>query len=746
MDLGGQLVSEDAQVIEALQAELDKIQGSAGGGGTTKDAPSLSADNVGTGSAVPMANAVVVGTTNPVPRVVSATPSPQKHITVQNVAGGNVSKTPTVGTKRPLVNSTSGAPMVTKVIITKNPGSNQPQVVPIHLGSLQAQGVSVTSLAPGMNVIPHMPNQGSMTPTKTITISSQGIVSTAGKQILTNLGGTPTKIVNKIPISPAKTPPKITMIPVSLAKSPQRGVIAPASSVVVARPLNAATSNSMSGTTVVASTGNMKPATITMSPTKVILKQSNQQINKLPIGISAATSMTTPLSQLGLPASSTSGVQQISVPGSKFHYVRLVTPTTQTSTSSTVLKTAGGQMVQVKPIAPATVSSSTATAAQQVRLTVPVQSTQPVAIRPAVSTPAQAVTQIRPVAPVTTASNTGFSQLPPGTTIISSTGNIPGVQGYALVPAQYVNQLRQQINKPQQQQTRPPSPPVAVRTDYVPIASSDPMITASTLARNVTNGTTIEATGARPRKPCNCTKSQCLKLYCDCFANGEFCHNCNCTNCANNLEHEEGRSRAIKACLDRNPMAFHPKIGKGRVGDGDRRHNKGCNCKRSGCLKNYCECYEAKIMCSSTCKCVGCKNFEERPELKRLMDLADVAEVCVQQQAAAKTKLSSQISDVPSRPPTSSSGERLPYTFVTTDVAEATCACLLAQLEEADRLKMPEVVQERMVIEEFGRCLMQIIDSANKTKDTPIIPEVYNRQGKTKAGSRILKRHGGGDG
>lgn len=63
-------------------------------------------------------------------------------------------------------------------------------------------------------------------------------------------------------------------------------------------------------------------------------------------------------------------------------------------------------------------------------------------------------------------------------------------------------------------------------------------------------------------------------------------------------------------------------------------------------------------MCSSTCKCIGCKNFEERPELKRLMDLADVAEVCVQQQAAAKTKLSSQISDVPSRPPTSSSGER----------------------------------------------------------------------------------------
>jgi len=26
-----------------------------------------------------------------------------------------------------------------------------------------------------------------------------------------------------------------------------------------------------------------------------------------------------------------------------------------------------------------------------------------------------------------------------------------------------------------------------------------------------------------------------------------------------------------------------------------RQHCKGCNCKRSGCLKNYCECYEVSI-------------------------------------------------------------------------------------------------------------------------------------------------------
>ncbi|TMW45896.1 hypothetical protein DOY81_009013 [Sarcophaga bullata] len=121
--------------------------------------------------------------------------------------------------------------------------------------------------------------------------------------------------------------------------------------------------------------------------------------------------------------------------------------------------------------------------------------------------------------------------------------------------------------------------------------------------------------GGVRRKHCNCSKSQCLKLYCDCFANGEFCQDCTCKDCFNNLENEDERQRAIKSCLERNPNAFKPKITSSRDQADMRLHNKGCNCKRSGCLKNYCECYEAKIPCSSNCKCVGCRNVEDRPDL-----------------------------------------------------------------------------------------------------------------------------------
>ncbi|PKA59056.1 Protein tesmin/TSO1-like CXC 5 [Apostasia shenzhenica] len=163
-------------------------------------------------------------------------------------------------------------------------------------------------------------------------------------------------------------------------------------------------------------------------------------------------------------------------------------------------------------------------------------------------------------------------------------------------------------------------------------APSEPAVPVSQCSISAPMMSFYEVKDATPKKhkQCNCRNSKCLKLYCECFASGVYCNGCNCSNCCNNAENEAVRREAIESTLERNPNAFRPKIANSpqpvqdsKVEVGELpfvvKHNKGCHCKKSGCLKRYCECFQANILCSENCKCVDCRNFDGSEDRRALV-------------------------------------------------------------------------------------------------------------------------------
>jgi hypothetical protein len=113
---------------------------------------------------------------------------------------------------------------------------------------------------------------------------------------------------------------------------------------------------------------------------------------------------------------------------------------------------------------------------------------------------------------------------------------------------------------------------------------------------------------------CTCKKTKCLKLYCQCFAVKIYCAgNCRCLVCHNTVKFDKERKDAIRNILSRNPSAFDTKFKRTlpnkTIPDRMLSHKLGCKCRKSACMKKYCECYAGNVKCSASCRCVGCKNM-----------------------------------------------------------------------------------------------------------------------------------------
>ena len=124
---------------------------------------------------------------------------------------------------------------------------------------------------------------------------------------------------------------------------------------------------------------------------------------------------------------------------------------------------------------------------------------------------------------------------------------------------------------------------------------------------------------------CNCKNSECLKDYCKCFRNKDFCgSNCRCRSCKNlQIERTYQKLKGIQRPVQSLPAKIIQmgenqrnklllKVGALKEGESKLEGGVKCNCKKSMCVKKYCECFSNGAFCTSNCNCITCSNIERQ--------------------------------------------------------------------------------------------------------------------------------------
>ena len=111
----------------------------------------------------------------------------------------------------------------------------------------------------------------------------------------------------------------------------------------------------------------------------------------------------------------------------------------------------------------------------------------------------------------------------------------------------------------------------------------------------------IDYSFQKDNKPCcSCTKTKCIKKYCECFANNRLCKDCLCHDCMNNFNYMNKDNNNIKYISENDTI--------------------NCTCTKSNCNKKYCECFKAGKKCNDKCRCLNCMNSSSPSHISNIIN------------------------------------------------------------------------------------------------------------------------------
>lgn len=375
----------------------------------------------------------------------------------------------------------TNVPPISKMTATsiKRPAQSQNKNVfakMIISGSKGHEVAEGSPAGPTYKVVTSGVSQGISSSTKTITLAQAQQMGLMPPGKVQHILPSPQQkgIVNKV-IQTSSQPPKLTLIPTSSMKTPAKILPAPTTQARSSQFVNSKPGTPQNSQKVIIRQSALKPGSVV----------SSGQIIRIPANQNIVTS---------------NQLHQIQVPGRQVQYVRLVSTAPATTTNVVTVgkpkvggtvqsvgitqKIGGQQQIikvlplntsgnhQLRTVAP---KSTITTSGGTQRLLIPASGNS---TKNALAIPASAL-----------------SQLTSGQAVLSTGSNMGNI---VVLPAQYI-----------QQQNADDKNKSTVISSQSSSGGNVQSITISDVPKNKSN---LEPNGIRPRKPCNCTKSQCLKL------------------------------------------------------------------------------------------------------------------------------------------------------------------------------------------------------------------------------------------